>query len=132
MSRFCLLTLHPPPPRPPPPPNPLLPLLPICPPQLFIDTMPLGAHTVAMDCLAIGTPLLAVAGTLYAHRVSSSILAAAGALDATCSSPCSSPCACRIKLPRCTERGRCVRSPLSPPLPPTPPSPPLPRHCVAS
>jgi predicted O-linked N-acetylglucosamine transferase (SPINDLY family) len=46
--------------------------------QLFIDTVPLGAHTVAMDCLAIGTPVVAVAGALYAHRVSSSILAAAG------------------------------------------------------
>jgi predicted O-linked N-acetylglucosamine transferase (SPINDLY family) len=57
---------------PPPPPSPLR--------QLFIDTVPLGAHTVAMDALALGTPIVAVAGTLYAHRVSSSILAAAGAL----------------------------------------------------
>jgi predicted O-linked N-acetylglucosamine transferase (SPINDLY family) len=47
-------------------------------PQLFIDTVPLGAHTVAMDGLALGTPLIAVPGKLYAHRVSSSILAAAG------------------------------------------------------
>jgi predicted O-linked N-acetylglucosamine transferase (SPINDLY family) len=46
--------------------------------QLFVDTLPLGAHTVAMDSLALGTPVVAVAGTLYAHRVSSSILAAAG------------------------------------------------------
>ena len=35
-----------------------------------------------MDSLALGTPLVAVAGTLYAHRVSSSILAAAGAFAA--------------------------------------------------
>jgi hypothetical protein len=49
-------------------------------PQLFIDTVPLGAHTVAMDSLALGTPVAAVAGTLYAHRVSTSILVAAGAL----------------------------------------------------
>ena len=49
-------------------------------PQLFIDTVPLGAHTVAMDSLALGTPVAAVAGMLYAHRVSTSILAAAGAL----------------------------------------------------
>lgn len=32
-----------------------------------------------MDSLALGTPIVAVAGTLYAHRVSASILAAAGA-----------------------------------------------------
>jgi protein O-GlcNAc transferase len=65
----CILTL-------------LFPSLPPPPPlrQLFIDTVPLGAHTVAMDALALGTPIVAVAGTLYAHRVSSSILAAAGAL----------------------------------------------------
>ena len=53
---------------------------PLSPRQLFIDTVPLGAHTVAMDALALGTPIVAVAGTLYAHRVSSSILAAAGAM----------------------------------------------------
>ena len=47
--------------------------------QLFIDTFPLGAHTVAMDSLTLGTPLVAVPGKLYAHRVSASILAAAGA-----------------------------------------------------
>jgi hypothetical protein len=35
-----------------------------------------------MDSLALGTPLVAVAGALYAHRVSSSILAAAGAFAA--------------------------------------------------
>ena len=84
----------------------------LTPPQLFIDTVPLGAHTVAMDCLALGTPLVAVAGKLYAHRVSSSILAAAGALNVgmqlcilkfVLMMP-----GCRTELSRRPERGRFV------------------------
>ena len=85
----------------PPPPTPL---------QLFIDTVPLGAHTVAMDCLALGTPLAAVAGRLYAHRVSSSILAAAGALSVgvqmcVCISCALTWSCCRTELSRRPEHG---------------------------
>jgi len=79
------------------------------PSQLFIDTVPLGAHTVAMDCLALGTPLVTVAGNLYAHRVSASILAAAGTLNVGMQlcvlQVVSADNACRTELSRRPERG---------------------------
>lgn len=45
-------------------------------PDLALDTYPINAHTVAMDYLWMGTPLLTMAGEGWASRVASSVLSA--------------------------------------------------------
>ena len=46
--------------------------------DLFLDSMPYGAHTTAADSLWMGVPILTVAGGSFPARVCSSILHAAG------------------------------------------------------
>ena len=45
--------------------------------DLFLDTLPYGAHSTASDALAAGLPILTSAGTTFAGRVASSLLQAA-------------------------------------------------------
>ena len=46
--------------------------------DLVLDTYPVSAHTVAMDVLWMGTPLLTRPGESFASRVASSVLGALG------------------------------------------------------
>jgi len=46
--------------------------------DLFLDTLPYGAHTTASDALWAGCPLLTCSGTTFAGRVASSLLTQAG------------------------------------------------------
>jgi predicted O-linked N-acetylglucosamine transferase (SPINDLY family) len=46
--------------------------------DLFLDTMPVNAHTTASDALWAGVPVLTTLGDAFASRVAASLLAAAG------------------------------------------------------
>jgi predicted O-linked N-acetylglucosamine transferase (SPINDLY family) len=46
--------------------------------DLFLDTLPVNAHTTASDALWAGLPLLTCAGETFAGRVAASLLHAAG------------------------------------------------------
>jgi len=46
--------------------------------DLFLDTLPYGAHTTASDALRAGLPLLTSTGTAFQGRVATSLLHAAG------------------------------------------------------
>ena len=46
--------------------------------DLFLDTMPFNAGTVAPDALRVGLPLLTLRGQAFAGRMASSLLAAMG------------------------------------------------------
>src|ERR1700730_16347718 len=46
--------------------------------DLFLDTLPVNAHTTASDALWMGLPVLTCAGTTFAGRVAASLLSAAG------------------------------------------------------
>jgi len=46
--------------------------------DLFLDTLPYGAHTTASDALWAGVPVLTCAGDTFAGRVAASLLHAAG------------------------------------------------------
>jgi len=46
--------------------------------DLFLDTLPVGAHTTASDALWAGLPVLTIAGATFAGRVAASLLTAIG------------------------------------------------------
>ena len=46
--------------------------------DLFLDTLPYGAHTTASDALWAGLPVLTCMGTTFAGRVAASLLHAVG------------------------------------------------------
>ena len=46
--------------------------------DLFLDTLPYGAHTTASDALRMGVPVLSCAGGSFASRVGASLLTALG------------------------------------------------------
>ena len=46
--------------------------------DLFLDSMPYGAHTTAADSMWMGVPLVTVAGASFAARVCASLMRAAG------------------------------------------------------
>jgi predicted O-linked N-acetylglucosamine transferase (SPINDLY family) len=46
--------------------------------DLFLDTLPVNAHTTASDALWAGLPVVTCAGTSFAGRVAASLLGAAG------------------------------------------------------
>ena len=54
--------------------------------DLFLDTMPYGAHTTASDALWMGIPVLTLGGRSFASRVCGSLVRAAGIPDLICSS----------------------------------------------
>ncbi len=49
--------------------------------DLFLDSLPYGAHTTASDALWMGVPVLTVAGRGFAARVCGSLVSAAGLSD---------------------------------------------------
>jgi predicted O-linked N-acetylglucosamine transferase (SPINDLY family) len=52
--------------------------------DLFLDTLPYGAHTTASDSLWMGVPVLTLSGQSFASRVCGSLLRAAGLPDMIC------------------------------------------------
>ena len=44
--------------------------------DLFLDTFPYNAHTTAIDCLKVGTPLVTLLGQSFPSRVAASLLTA--------------------------------------------------------
>lgn len=55
--------------------------------DLFLDTLPYGAHTTASDALWLGLPLLTLPGRAFAGRVSASLLTAAGLPELVAATP---------------------------------------------
>ena len=49
--------------------------------DLFLDTLPLGAHSTACDALWAGTPVLTCTGATFAGRVATSLLSALGVAE---------------------------------------------------
>ncbi|MEQ1617143.1 MAG: N-acetylglucosamine transferase [Terricaulis sp.] len=54
--------------------------------DLFLDTIPYGAHTTASDALWMGVPVLTLSGRSFASRVCGSLVCAAGAPELVCDS----------------------------------------------
>lgn len=54
--------------------------------DLFLDTLPYGAHTTASDALWMGVPVLTVPGRGFAARVCASLVHAAGLPECVCTS----------------------------------------------
>lgn len=55
--------------------------------DLFLDSVPYGAHTTASDALWMGVPVLTWSGRCFASRVCGSLLRAAGRPDLVCDTP---------------------------------------------
>jgi hypothetical protein len=55
--------------------------------DLFLDTVPYGAHTTASDALWMGVPVLTLSGRSFASRVCGSLVRAAGAPELVCETP---------------------------------------------
>jgi predicted O-linked N-acetylglucosamine transferase (SPINDLY family) len=55
--------------------------------DLFLDSMPYGAHTTAADSLWMNVPILTLPGRSFASRVCTSLIRAAGVGELECSSP---------------------------------------------
>jgi len=55
--------------------------------DLFLDTMPYGAHTTASDALWMGLPVLTLPGRGFASRVCASLVRAAGVGELICATP---------------------------------------------
>ncbi len=55
--------------------------------DLFLDSLPYGAHTTAADALWMGVPVLTLPGRSFASRVCASVVRAAGVPDLICASP---------------------------------------------
>jgi len=55
--------------------------------DLFLDSMPYGAHTTAADSLWMNVPILTLPGRSFASRVCTSLIRAAGVGELECASP---------------------------------------------
>jgi len=55
--------------------------------DLFLDSLPYGAHTTAADSLWMNVPILTLPGRSFASRVCADLLTAAGLADMVCDSP---------------------------------------------
>jgi predicted O-linked N-acetylglucosamine transferase (SPINDLY family) len=55
--------------------------------DLFLDSVPYGAHTTASDALWMGVPVLTWSGRCFASRVCGSLLTSAGLPDLVCETP---------------------------------------------
>lgn len=55
--------------------------------DLFLDTVPYGAHTTASDALWMGVPVLTYSGRCFAARVCGSLVRAAGVPELVCDNP---------------------------------------------
>ncbi|MGJ0394014.1 MAG: glycosyl transferase [Methylocystis sp.] len=55
--------------------------------DLFLDTLPYGAHSTAADALTMGLPVLTLRGRSFAARFCASVVTAAGLEDFVCGTP---------------------------------------------
>lgn len=55
--------------------------------DLFLDTLPYGAHSTAADALTMGLPVLTLRGRSFAARFCASVVTAAGLDDFICATP---------------------------------------------
>ena len=55
--------------------------------DLFLDTVPYGAHTTASDALWMGVPILTISGRSFTSRVCGSLVRSAGLPEMVCSTP---------------------------------------------
>jgi predicted O-linked N-acetylglucosamine transferase (SPINDLY family) len=55
--------------------------------DLFLDTVPYGAHTTASDALWAGVPILTLSGRSFASRVCGSLARSAGLAELVCNTP---------------------------------------------
>ncbi len=55
--------------------------------DIFLDTMPYGAHTTAADALWMGVPIVTLSGRGFASRVCGSVVRAAGLPELVCDTP---------------------------------------------
>lgn len=55
--------------------------------DLFLDSLPYGAHTTAADALWRGVPILTMPGRSFASRVCASLVTAAGVPELICATP---------------------------------------------
>lgn len=55
--------------------------------DLFLDTIPYGAHTTASDALWMGVPVLTLSGRCFASRVCGSLVRSAGVPELVCDTP---------------------------------------------
>lgn len=55
--------------------------------DLFLDTVPYGAHTTASDTLWMGVPVLTLSGRSFASRVCGSLVRSAGLPEFVCATP---------------------------------------------
>lgn len=55
--------------------------------DLFLDSVPYGAHTTASDALWLGVPVLTLSGRGFASRVCGSLVRAAGLPEMVCATP---------------------------------------------
>jgi predicted O-linked N-acetylglucosamine transferase (SPINDLY family) len=55
--------------------------------DLFLDTVPYGAHTTSSDALWMGVPVLTLAGRSFPARVCGSLIRSAGLEDLICTTP---------------------------------------------
>jgi predicted O-linked N-acetylglucosamine transferase (SPINDLY family) len=55
--------------------------------DLFLDTLPYGAHTTAADAMWMGVPILTLPGRGFAARVCGSVVTAAGLGELVCKTP---------------------------------------------
>ena len=55
--------------------------------DLFLDSVPYGAHTTASDALWMGVPVLTWSGRCFASRVCGSLLRSAGLAEMVCETP---------------------------------------------
>jgi predicted O-linked N-acetylglucosamine transferase (SPINDLY family) len=55
--------------------------------DLFLDTVPYGAHTTASDALWMGVPVLTLSGRSFASRVCGSLARSAGLPELVCADP---------------------------------------------
>jgi len=76
--------------------------------DLFLDTLPYNAHTVAVDALWGGCPLVSCAGDAFPARVAASVLRAAGLPELVTGSPAEYE-ALALRLGRHPEHCRSVR-----------------------
>lgn len=55
--------------------------------DLFLDTLPYGAHSTAADALMMGLPILTLPGRSFASRFCASVVTATGLTDLICATP---------------------------------------------
>jgi predicted O-linked N-acetylglucosamine transferase (SPINDLY family) len=55
--------------------------------DLFLDSLPYGAHTTAADALWMNVPIVTLAGRSFASRVCASLVRAAGVGELACATP---------------------------------------------